>query len=121
MLRFQNFLFPTDLSARCVHFAPYVAGIARKFGSEITLLHTLDMHDPFGYGAASGTAVYGACEAEVKKLWGLQEGKPFDGDYPDYFLNRVRSDGIFDNLHKTKAQVNVDDEHHTVDVTLQFG
>lgn len=60
-------------------------------------------------------------EAEVKKLWGLQEGKPFDGDYPDYFLNRVRSDGIFDNLHKTKAQVNVDDEHHTVDVTLQFG
>ena len=68
MLTFQNLLFPTDLSARCVHFAPYVGGIARKFGSEITLLHTLDMHDPFGYGAASGTTVYGDCEAEVKKL-----------------------------------------------------
>ena len=68
MLTFQNLLFPTDLSARCVHFAPYVGGIARKFGSEITLLHTLDMHDPFGYGAASSTTVYGDCEAEVKKL-----------------------------------------------------
>ncbi|MCU1273193.1 MAG: surface antigen variable number repeat protein, partial [Bryobacterales bacterium] len=60
-------------------------------------------------------------EAEVKKLWGLQQGKPFDGDYPDYFLNRVQQDGVFDNLHKTKAQVNVDEEHYTVDVTLQFG
>jgi outer membrane translocation and assembly module TamA len=60
-------------------------------------------------------------EAAVKRMWALQEGKPFDGDYPDYFLNRVQQDGLFDNLHKTKAQVNVDEEHHTVDVTLQFG
>jgi len=22
----------------------------------------------------------------MKKLWGLKEGKPFDADYPDFFL-----------------------------------
>ena len=42
-------------------------------------------------------------EAAIRKLWGLQDGKPFDADYPDYFLNRIREDGLFDNLHKTKA------------------
>ena len=60
-------------------------------------------------------------EAAVKKLWGLQPGKPFDTEYPDYFLNRVREEGIFENLHKTKAVPKVDDVNHVVDVTLQFG
>jgi outer membrane protein assembly factor BamA len=60
-------------------------------------------------------------EAAVRKLWGLKEGKPFDADYPDYFLNRIREDGVFDNLHKSKAVPKVDEQNHLVDVTLQFG
>ena len=60
-------------------------------------------------------------EAAIKKLWGLQPGKPFDAEYPDFFLNRVREEGIFENLHKTKAVPKVDDLNHVVDVTLQFG
>lgn len=60
-------------------------------------------------------------EAAIKKLWGLHPGKPFDAEYPDYFLNRVREDGLFENLHKTKAVPKVDDVNHVVDVTLQFG
>jgi hypothetical protein len=59
-------------------------------------------------------------EAAVKKLWALQQGKPFNGYYPDYFLNRIREDGLFDNLRKTKAVVKVDETSHVVDVTLQF-
>jgi outer membrane protein insertion porin family len=90
-------------------------------GKTVDLTIRIDEGPQFTFGklVVKGLDLNG--EAEIKKLWGLQEGKPFDGDYPDYFLNRVRSDGIFDNLHNTKAQVNVDDEHHTVDVTLQFG
>ena len=60
-------------------------------------------------------------EAAIKKLWGLQPGKPFDADYPDFFLNRVREEGLFENLHKTKAVTKMDEQNHLVDVTLQFG
>jgi outer membrane protein insertion porin family len=60
-------------------------------------------------------------EAAIKKLWGLQPGKPFDADYPDFFLNRVREESLFENLHKTKAVTKFDEQNHLVDVTLQFG
>ena len=56
----------------------------------------------------------------MKKLWGLKEGKPFDTDYPDFFLDRVREDGYFENLHNTKAVVKVDEPTRVVDVVLQF-
>ena len=56
----------------------------------------------------------------IRKLWGPQEGKPFDADYPDYFLGRIKEDGLFEHLHDTKAATKVDEQNHTVDVTLQF-
>ncbi|HSW48826.1 MAG TPA: POTRA domain-containing protein [Bryobacteraceae bacterium] len=59
-------------------------------------------------------------EAEMKRLWTLMPGAPYDIEYPDYFLQRVREDGVFDNLGKTKAQVRIDDASRTVDVTLVF-
>ena len=59
-------------------------------------------------------------EAAMRKLWALKEGKPFDADYPDFFLARVREDGYFENLHNTKAVVKVDEPSRVVDVVLQF-
>jgi len=59
-------------------------------------------------------------EAAMKKLWAPKEGKPFDADYPDFFLARVHEDGYFENLHNTKAVVKVDEPSRVVDVTLQF-
>jgi len=59
-------------------------------------------------------------EAEIRRIWTLQEGKPLNPDYPDYFLSRVKSDGVFDGLGKTKADQKVDEQNHTVDVTLTF-
>jgi outer membrane protein insertion porin family len=58
--------------------------------------------------------------AGIRRLWGPQEGKPFDAAYPDYFLSRVKEDGLFEHLHDTKAITKVDEQNHTVDVTLQF-
>src|SRR5690242_15551316 len=46
MLRFPNVLFPVDFSDPCIHTAAYVAGIARKFASRVTLLHAFDAYDP---------------------------------------------------------------------------
>lgn len=59
-------------------------------------------------------------EAAIRKMWGIQQGKPFRADYPDYFLGRVREEGIFDNLKKTGSAVKINDSNLTVDVTLRF-
>jgi nucleotide-binding universal stress UspA family protein len=44
---FGNILFPVDFSDRCAQVARYVAGIARKFNSKVTLLHAIGIYDGF--------------------------------------------------------------------------
>src|SRR5450755_1488433 len=58
-------------------------------------------------------------EPVIRKLWGLEHGKPFNVDYPDHFLDRIKEQGIFDNLKKTRAETKVNPDN-TVDVTLFF-
>src|SRR5579871_298500 len=60
-------------------------------------------------------------EFEMKRIWTLKEGKPFNPDYPQLFLNRVREEGLFDNLGETKPDIKINPEAHTADVTLIFG
>ena len=59
-------------------------------------------------------------EPAIRKTWKIESGQPFQDGYPEAFLNRVREDGIFDNLGKTRAETNIDEATHTVDVTLYF-
>jgi outer membrane protein insertion porin family len=59
-------------------------------------------------------------EPVIRKMWGLPPGKPFNIDYPDHFLARVKGDGLFDNLKTTRAETKVNEVEHTVDVTLYF-
>jgi outer membrane protein assembly factor BamA len=59
-------------------------------------------------------------EAEIRRLWALKAGAPFDAEYPEFFLRRVREDGIFDNLGKTRYEVQVHEAELRVDVTLYF-
>jgi outer membrane protein assembly factor BamA len=60
-------------------------------------------------------------EFEMKRIWTLKEGKPFNPEYPQLFLNRVHEEGLFDNLGNTKADVKVNPADHSADVTLTFG
>ena len=60
-------------------------------------------------------------EAAVRKLWALKEGARFNADYPDYFLERIREDSLFENLGKTRALLDQNDEARTVEVKLVFG
>ncbi len=60
-------------------------------------------------------------EPAVRKLWSMKPGQPFDADYPNRFLDRVREDGMFDGLGETKASTDINDNNHTVNVTLKFG
>jgi outer membrane protein insertion porin family len=72
----------------------------------------------FGTLTIEGLDIHG--EAAVKKLWGIKEGKPFDGDYPDYFLAQIREQGLFDDLGPTRSESKVDEQGHLVDVILNF-
>lgn len=42
MLHYRRILFPVDFSLRCRQMSPMVADLARKFRSEVILLHVLD-------------------------------------------------------------------------------
>jgi outer membrane protein insertion porin family len=59
-------------------------------------------------------------EPEIRKMWGLAHGQPFNVDYPDRFLARVKEGGIFDNLKSSRAETKINASNHTVDVTLYF-
>ena len=59
-------------------------------------------------------------EPEIRKMWGALEGKPFNPEFPDSFLARVRNEGILDNLGKTSSETHIDEASKKVDVTLNF-
>lgn len=59
-------------------------------------------------------------EPAIRKLWIMEAGKPYRKDYPEFFLNQVKTRGILDFLGETKAEEKVDDEARRVDVTLTF-
>ncbi len=59
-------------------------------------------------------------EPEVRKMWGAKKGAPFNPEYPDFFLQKLREDGVFDNLGDTKSIAIIDRENHSVAVTLTF-
>jgi outer membrane protein insertion porin family len=59
-------------------------------------------------------------EPEIRKMWGLAPGRPFNVEYPDHFLARVKDAGVFDNLKSTRAETKINAANHTVDVTLYF-
>lgn len=56
----------------------------------------------------------------IKKAWAVKAGDPFPAEYPDYFLKRIKDDGLFDNLGETRSENEVNPETHIVDVTLVF-
>jgi outer membrane protein assembly factor BamA len=59
-------------------------------------------------------------EAEIARIWTLKEGKTLNPEYPDYFLNRIKEEALFEGLGTTKADLKVDAQKHTADVTLTF-
>jgi len=59
-------------------------------------------------------------EPAIRKMWGSMEGKPFNPEFPDSFLARVREEGILENLGKTRSETHIDEASKTVGVTLYF-
>lgn len=59
-------------------------------------------------------------EPVIRKMWSPLPGQPFNPEYPDHFLKRVKDGGVFDNLKSTRAVPKINKDRHTVDVTLYF-
>ena len=72
----------------------------------------------FGTLTVNGLGLDG--EAAIRKMWSIEPGAPYPTDYPDYFVRKVKEDGIFDNLGDTKATPKINADTHVVDVTLDF-
>ena len=72
----------------------------------------------FGKLTVNGLGLDG--EAAIRKMWVVKPGDPFPEGYGDYFLSKVKEEGLFDNLGETKAKADTNAETHVVDVTLDF-
>jgi outer membrane protein insertion porin family len=72
----------------------------------------------FGKLEVKGLGIDG--EDAVRKMWGLKTGEPFPAEYPDYFVRKLKEEGLFDNLGDVRAEPHIDSDTHTVDVTLDF-
>jgi outer membrane protein assembly factor BamA len=59
-------------------------------------------------------------EAEITRIWTMKEGKTLNPEYPDHFLSRIKEEALFEGLGATKADLKVDAQKHTADVTLTF-
>jgi outer membrane protein insertion porin family len=59
-------------------------------------------------------------EAEILRIWTMKMGKPFNPEYPNYFLGVIRQENIFEHLGKTAVDVKINDKTHTGDVKLTF-
>lgn len=97
--------------------------ISRQVNDEKRLINLLFTVTPgprytFGKLFLKGLDIHG--EHEIRRLWNMKPGQPFNAEYPDYFLNRVREDGLFDNLETTRSEIKPDHRNQTADVTLIF-
>jgi len=46
-------------------------------------------------------------EPEIRKMWSIAPGNPFNVEYPDHFLSRVKEGGVFDGLKTTRAETKI--------------
>jgi outer membrane protein insertion porin family len=88
---------------------------------EVVVTVHVDPGPLFSMGKLTITGLDLDGEAEMRRIWAMKEGKPFNADYPQLFLNSVREQGLFDNLGNTKPEVKINGQDHTADVTLVFG
>lgn len=59
-------------------------------------------------------------EPEIEQLWGEKPGKPFNPDYPDYFLKRVDEEKLLDHVAESTSDYVADPASHNVTVRLFF-
>ncbi|MGC2657272.1 MAG: POTRA domain-containing protein [Bryobacteraceae bacterium] len=57
---------------------------------------------------------------QIQKLWGEKAGAPFNPDYPDFFVKRIKEQQLFDNLSDITSDYSADPNSHLVTVHINF-
>jgi outer membrane protein insertion porin family len=109
-LRRAGHLHATSQVMRDVNDADHTVAI--EFQIDPGPLFTLGKLDIVGLDIES--------EPVIRKMWGLFPGRPFNPEYPDHFLARVKDGGVFDNLKSSRSEAKIDERKHVVDVTLYY-
>jgi outer membrane protein insertion porin family len=108
--RHDGYLHVTARVDRDVHDAEHT----------VDLQVTMDPGPQFTLGKLDIMGLDIMSEPAIRKMWGIQVGRPFDPAYPDAFLKEIRDQDLFDNLGKTRAETQVHEQSKTADVTLYF-
>ena len=108
--RHRGYLKITSKIARTLHDAEKTVDVVFK----------LEPGPQFTLGKLDIVGLDITTEPELRKMWGLKPGKPFNPSYPNHFLDVVREQGLFDNLGATSAETKINPGPLTVDVTLYF-
>jgi len=85
----------------------------------VDALITVNAGPQFHMGKLSIEGLDLLTEPQIRKVWTMTQGSAYNPDYADSFLKNIR--GNFENLGETRADKNVDEKTHTVDVKLYFG
>lgn len=107
MQTFEKILFPADMSDNCTATVPYVEALARKFNSEVTLLHVLEIPpayftDWYGYMSLVDTqAIRDARQAEFDQylkghFTGLRVRRVLDEGDPSRIIIKYSEDHATD-------------------------
>jgi outer membrane protein assembly factor BamA len=59
-------------------------------------------------------------EPVIERLWGEKPGKPFNPEYPSFFLKRIQDMNLFDHLGSTHSDYTKEASTHGVIVHLYF-
>ena len=70
MIKFERILFPVDFSEQCAAVVPAVKAMAKRFGSELVLLHVVNL-PPAWAGSPEGAAWAALINADRLRLDGL--------------------------------------------------
>lgn len=108
--RRKGYLQATSKITRSIHDA----------AKTLDVVVQIDTGPLFNFGKLAVVGLDIVTEPEIRKMWGLKEGKPFNPQYPNHFLDVVREQGLFDNLKTSRAETKINPDANTADVTLYF-
>ncbi len=86
----------------------------------VSVIYHVSAGEPYNFGRLDIQGLDVESQPVIEKLWGEKPGHLFNPDYPDFFLKKVKEQGLFDNLADTQSDYTADAATHTVTVHLYF-
>ena len=90
----------------------------KNLTADLTIKVTPGTQYKFGRLTITGLDLIGT--PAVEKRWAIEPGKPFNASYPEFFINRINEERMFEDLGRVHHTLNINEATETVDVTLIF-